>query len=254
MAKDTVTFALEGDVSLDEFARALDGLAGLMQALSHEVGDRVAISWRVADLRAGSATAILQGEADETSAVERVVSAYGAVGRALERRQPVPYSARVRRQAEVITSVLSDRVVSIRFETPDDDAVVYPRDTVAAMRDVQHDWAAYGMVEGTVQALNERGALRFTLYDALHDRAVTCYLSEEQHEIMRDVWGKRALVEGRLSRDPISGRPTAMRDVLSVRPIGNVPEGDFRAARAALPVNANVEPPEEIIRRMRDAE
>lgn len=52
--------------------------------------------------------------------------------------------------------------------------------------------SAYSAIEGVVQTLTSRRGLRFTLFDSLHDQAVSCYLEDGQEELMRGVWGRRA--------------------------------------------------------------
>ena len=75
---------------------------------------------------------------------------------------------------------------------------------------------AYGGVTGRIQTLSSRGGLRFTLFDTLFDRAVSCYLAEGQEELMRDVWGRMAVVEGLVTRDRATGRPQVIRSVRGV--------------------------------------
>jgi hypothetical protein len=106
-----------------------------------------------------------------------------------------------------------------------------------------------------VQTLSSRGGLRFTLYDTLNDRAVSCYLAEDfDQEHMRDVWGRRAIIEGWVKRDATSGRPLTIRRVSNVvvRP-ETEPGGSYREARAAVPLSDSTLLPELVIRRLRDA-
>ncbi len=90
------------------------------------------------------------------------------------------------------------RVEALRYETAEIDAVISaepedrPRSTVIE---------AYGAIEGRVQTLSRHGGLRFTLYDTLNNRAVSCYLAEDfDQELMRNAWGRRAIVEQRHQR------------------------------------------------------
>lgn len=102
-----------------------------------------------------------------------------------------------------------------------------------------------------MQTLSSRGGLRFTLYDLLHDKAVSCYLAEGYEEIMRDLWGKIATVEGLVTRDPLSGRPLAVRQITTVTPKPDLPIS-YRDARGAAPSLTGLLP-EHPIRRLRDA-
>src|SRR5579859_6762280 len=98
MPRDLLTFALEGDVDLLLFPDAMTKFRDLVQTLSEEIAGPVPITWAIDGLAVGSAVVTVRGEAgeaDKTEAVERVVSAYAAIGKALEKQEPIPYSERV---------------------------------------------------------------------------------------------------------------------------------------------------------------
>jgi hypothetical protein len=82
----------------------------------------------------------------------------------------------------------------------------------------------------------------------LHDRAVSCYLLENQE---REAWGKRAIVEGLVTRDADTGRPTTIRGVSKVHLLSDAP-GNYLDARGIVPVPDGSPLPEDIIRRLRD--
>jgi hypothetical protein len=110
-----------------------------------------------------------------------------------------------------------------------------------------------GAVEGRAQAISSRHGLHFTLYDLLWDRAVSCYLVDGHEAIMRNVWGRRAVVEGWITRDPLSGHPQTIRQVTRVTPLPDLPTDDYRRARGACPPHEGAPLPEVIIRHLRDA-
>ena len=258
MAPDTITLMLEGEVSLEAFATALKSLNSLIDALTIEEGG--GIEWTVEDLQPGSALATVKGRSSQPGRVERVVRTYSGVGRALQENIQIQRSPRVSRPALKLGRLVGNGVRRIRFETPEETAVISERPSsrrkralpqIATFQDSGTNmYAARGAVEGEVQTLTKRNALRFTLYDALRDRAVSCYLQEGQEDIMREVWGKQAIVEGWVSRDPTDGHPVAVRQVSRVTPI--VKQGDYTLARAILPLALDTELPEERIRRLRD--
>lgn len=103
-----------------------------------------------------------------------------------------------------------------------------------------------------MQTLSSRGSLRFTLYDLVFDKAVSCYLEPGHEETMRGVWGKLASVEGWVTRDTLTGRPISVRRITSVQPRREVEPGSFREARGAVRAGPDAERPEVAIRRMRD--
>lgn len=250
MVGDTLTLALEGDVSLRDFAAVVLRFRELIDVLSAEIGGDAAIDWVVENLETGSALMTVRGESEETEAVERVVRAYQVVGTAVERSEPIPYSRRVRDAVHGITKVLNGRITALRFETAGYEATVTGPTPIAAGAVERY---AYGAVEGRVETLTERNTLRFTLHDSIHDRAVACYLSEERRETMRDAWGKRAIVEGWVTRDASTGRPISVREVRSVTILPEVPAGTYRNARGASPRKPEDPMPEERIGLARDA-
>jgi hypothetical protein len=111
---------------------------------------------------------------------------------------------------------------------------------------------AYGAVEGRIQTLTSRGGLRFTLYDSLHDKAVSCYLAEDLEDIMRDAWGRRAIIEGRVSRDAKSGRPLAVRGITTLQVLPEIAPEKYRDLRGIARSTSGLSV-EEAIKRLRDA-
>jgi hypothetical protein len=254
MAVDTVTLALSGDVALDDFALAISRLKNLLSALAKDVAQGASILWLVDALDTGSALTTYKGlpvNGGELAQVERVVRAYGEVGQALERNEVIAYSRTVDKEARQLLKVLQGgRVEALRFETAEIDAIISaepegrPRSTVIE---------AYGAIEGRVQTLSRHGGLRFTLYDTLNNRAVSCYFAEDfDQELMRNAWGRRAIVEGWVKRDATSGRPLTIRRVSNVVVLPETEPGSYRDARAAVPISDPRLLPELVIRRLRD--
>lgn len=237
---------------IGDYVHALTGLQRLLEAISAEVASGQTIDWRVDALEASSALTSLRGEAEDMTLVERAAATYLGVGSALQRNELVeqPY----RRSANMIRALLTERVPSVRFETAQDDVTISLPDSELAQvlqfpnRDVGPQ---LGAVEGRIQTLSTRGSLRFILFDLVYDKAVTCYLVPDQEGLMLDAWGRLAIVEGIIKRDPISGRPTTVRQVSDVVLLPERDRGDWRSARGAQP---NEEPAEARIRRIRDAQ
>jgi hypothetical protein len=250
MAKNTVTLALNGEVPFDEYTDAISHFRTLVNALSAELGVGDMVEWFIHDLQAGSATVTIRGESEKPEETERVIDAYTNVAKALLGGNPPAYGTPVVRAAAGITRILNSRITSIRFETADVDIVITSTPTITTTETVR---TAIGTVEGRVQTLTERKSLRFTLYDGLHDRAVSCYVREDQREVMPDWWGKRAIVEGEVSREIESGRPIAVRKITRVQTLSEVERGSYLAARAVAPMRPGSPLPEEVIRRLRDA-
>jgi hypothetical protein len=257
--RETITLVLDGNVSLAEFARAIGSLRTLLNSLSREVGHNVEIDWNVDDLERGSTIAAFRGTArkpNQQPHVEQVVKAYGEVGLALEKRHRIPYSSEVARAANNIAGILNGRVDAIRFETEDVDATIRAIQAVPDEgfdRPISASVGSYGAVEGRVQTLTNRGSLRFTLYDLLHDHAVSCYLEEGYEDVMRNLWGRLVTVEGFVKRDPLTGAPQTVRRITKVELMPEAGPDSWRRARGIVPIGPRGLMPEEAIRRLRDA-
>jgi hypothetical protein len=253
--KDTLTLALDGDVSLGEFSVAMTNLSELLRALAVATGAGTELSWTVEQLDRGSTLTTVRGSADGQGprAVERVIDAYEQVGSALESGRAVPFNGLVQRHTDPLLQLLGGRVEALRFETPDADFIISggPAAKPSVTSTVQA-WS-YGAVQGRVQTLSSRGALRFTLYDLLADKAVSCYLNEGQESMMRDAWGRLAFVEGRIRRHPVSGRPVTVRRVTAVTLLPEFEAEEWQALPGRITAKAGSPLPEETVRRMRDA-
>jgi len=248
---DSITYALSGEVSKEVFADAARDLSALIDALATEIVGKDRPQWVVEYLEAGSATMTFAGVGEDVGeAVEKIVRGYAAVGRSLERGEPVPYSKKIESAARRLTEVLNGTVTAVRFETPDEvSTVISPSVSVETQRYLQ----AYGAVEGRIQTLTSHGGLRFVLYDALFGKAVYCYLEAGNEELMRGAWDRRAVVEGWVSREPVTGRPVSVRKVSAVNLLDEIQRGAYRKARGAVPTGHDEPPPEVTVRIVRDA-
>lgn len=237
---DTLTLMLEGTITLSDFAKAVEEFDGLVRALSNEVTAGAQIEWVIHSLQGNSATATVRGEG-QTDKVETVVRAYETMGERLSRAEALPFSPAVQQRARGLVNLIGGKIEFIRFETDQRDALIR-RESAAALLAPPEASAedAYGAVEGAVETLTRRGGLRFTLYDIVNNKAVSCYLSPGHEDIMRDVWGKRAVVFGRVHRDPLTGRALSVRQVTSVDVVKQGNKGDWRQARGAAPLAPGV--------------
>lgn len=256
MAGDTVTMALQGDVSLEAFAEAVDRFRKLVGALAVEAM-AAEVDWQIDGLEYSSAITTVRGiptNGTPPDAIGRVVRSYLEVGRALEQRTTIPFHKPVQSEARALAAVIGGKIEAIRFETAEADVTVRDPGLSTMIspppRVVQPD---YGAVTGRVQTLTSRNQLRFTLYDHLHDRAVSCYLVEGQEPMMRQMWDRVATVEGAVTRDLPSGRPLTVRRISNVTRLPEAEPQAYQAARGAVPYREGDLFPEERIRRLRDA-
>lgn len=250
MVENILTIALEGDITLAEFSEAIRRFWSLIGDLSLEVGGQTKIDWRIDDLQAGSAIATIRGHSPQLEVVERVIHAFAGVGNALQRREPIPYSDKVRRDANALRSTVKGSVTSIRLSTPFSDALITRQANQEKEAVITY---AHGQVTGRVQTLTSRGGLKFTVYDSIFDKPVSCYLDENQEDIMRGAWGRKVKVSGVIGREPERNRPVVVRKIREVEVLAEVTPGDYRHARGAIPSEHESEKSETIIRNIRDA-
>ena len=248
MPTDTLTLALEGDVSLREFAQAMSSFKDVVEALTSEVAGNARVEWLIEELQAGSASATVRGITDHAEDIGAVAVAYLLVGRALQTNQPVPYGERVRQPAMALLRMLGTHITSLRFETVDDDVIVSERAQDAGPQD---PLKSHGVLIGMVETLTKRRGLKFTIYDRIFDKPVTCYLKDGQEDIIRDLWGKQVAVSGTIFRNAQNGRSYAIRDITTVRQVDDAPPGSYRRARGALAGKLD-RLPEQVIRSVRD--
>lgn len=250
MPKDTLALILHGEVSLEDFAEAIERLSALVENLTREVAFSSDIEWEIAQLKSSSPTTIVKGISKNLIDVEKVIQAYGIVGQAMEMDKPIPYSEAVAREARAISGILNGKITSVEFKTDDYEAIVEKplTDEESAEKDY-----SIGTVTGYVETLSKHGRLRFIIYDMLFGRAVICYLSDKFEKEMLDAWDRRVSVAGKVYRDPDTGRPEEIRDINYIKVHEEVPPGAFMAAQGVLPWKEGDELPEQIIRRLRDA-
>jgi hypothetical protein len=247
MAKTTLTFELGGRVEISDLEKGIITFRRLIVALTPK---KMGVAWVVEDMQPGSATATLRGEADNISNVEKVVKDYENIGAALARHEDLlQYNKKVANVANAIRA-LARSLEYVRFETPDADYTIYSN---GSMQSQPSTTTAIGAVTGRVQTLSNRTGLRFNLYDTIHNKAVACYLSPGQEELMREAWDRRARVSGRVSREGATGRPVAIRQILGVEILEDPAPGSYRLARGAVPWQEGDILPEDAVRLLRDA-
>lgn len=256
---DTVTLALQGTVSLSEFSAAVTRFNALIAALAAETNVE-GVEWQIDALEYSSAITTARGvpvNGTDPASIERVAHAYLEVGEALEHGETIPFRQPVQKEARGLTELLKEsaEIEAVRFETAEADVII--REPTTEQRpDLKLAEAktepSYGSVTGRVQTLSSRNALRFVVYDHIHDRAVSCYLVKGRESMMRQMWDRVATVEGWVSRDPVTGRPLTVRRVSSVTPLIEVEPWEYQRARGAIPRSQGDLSPEAEIRRLRD--
>ncbi len=248
MAGDSVTFRIDGELTIETVADAFARFRKVLQALEQDQAARV--RWVLAGLDYGSASITARPEPlDDESArkVPGLTERYLAAGREVSGGvfdQSRPLLRLVRDLADV-----ADDEHRVTLETADDE-LIFAAPVSGDGGTGTQTTKSLGTVRGRVETLSHRKGYRFTLYELATDRPVSCYLQADHEDLMRDAWGHIADVTGLVTRDAESGRPVAIRRVTSVDVVADGDVMGFLRARGAV---GGSEPAEGIIRRIRDA-
>jgi hypothetical protein len=248
MSQNTLTLKLNGVIQLTDFAKSVENFSILVTALTEEIGGNTDVEWNIIQLEAGSALATVQGYASDPQTIWRIVQGFETVAKSLENDLPIPYSDEVADAARKITQVIDSKINSVMFITGSSSAMIT---TAIVGEPIIKDYTL-GTVTGIVDTLSRRRGLKFTLYDILFDRGVICHLAEDNQEIMREAWGRRVTVHGRVQRDPDTGKPLIVRDISHLDIHEEYIPGSYKRARGVLPRQYGDQPAEKIIRRHRD--
>ncbi len=245
MPDATITFELGGRIDIKQMSEGITAFNQLIDALT----GKEEIKWLVVDLQSGSAIATLRSECENPAVSEKIVQDYKNIGEALQNKEEIPGNSRVISAAESIKK-LADSVEYLRLEALGDSFYIYENGDSSPKPSTT---TAVGSLTGRVQTLSDRGDLRFNLYDTIHDKSVSCYLTQGQEELMRAAWGRRAMVSGRVTREIETGRPITIRGIMDVQILEEVAAGFYRDARGAVQWQQGDKLPEDAIRKLRDA-
>jgi hypothetical protein len=247
---DSVTFRLDGELTIEKLADAFARFQAVLDALEQDVDARV--RWVLAGLDYGSAGITARAEPLDDDAVMKIpimTERYLEAGRQVSSHAP-DQGRRLLRLVRDLTDV-ADEQHRVILETADDDVIfTAPVPFVQAVGAGPQTSKSLGTVRGRVETLSHRRGYRFTLYELASDRPVSCYLQADHEDLMRNAWGHIADVTGVVTRDASSGRPLAVRRVTSVDVVNEGDATGFLRARGSV---GGSEPAERVIRRIRDA-
>ena len=255
MGSEPIALEISGEVTLDVYTEEMRQWHLMLEALAEEVSTSAPVRFVIVGLRAGSALAMVHAESDDEAALTELSRGYAAIGQALRSRSPIPFrSERIARAAQALIQPIGRNITAIRFETAEEDVTITSEHDAGGEPAIPlRSLKAYGSVTGRIRTLSSRNRLTFTLYDLVFDRAVTCYLRKGQEDLVRDKWDRRAMVDGLITRDPETGRPTTIRNIRDIVVQPEAGLGDFRRARGVIPFDPNAEPIGDMLRRLRDA-
>ena len=252
MGNDLVTFRLDGEVTISKLSVAFVRFSTVLDTLREDRGANV--RWVLVGLDFGSAAATAQAvplDDDAAQVVPALCDDYLQAARQVARGDADP-DRPLARVVRDLTAVADDSNPVV-FETADDEVIFLapassPQDSEASVQGVLTT-KSLGAVRGRVETISQRNTLRFSIYDLVNDRAVSCHPHPEHKDIMREAWGLIADVSGTVTRDAKSGRPLTIRRVTRVDLVDEGDPDGYLRARGALRTS---EPAERIVRRLRD--
>lgn len=255
MAHPTIAFSIEGDVDIETLATAAAGLHELVSALQADHAPNSNLTWRVGDLRAGSARISLEAREASPQARE-IVERYDAIAADLSADRPLEASAAVRRPIRKLARLTKRKgVQSVTFATADAAHAVMQLGPRAAKSGAA-TYADIGFVEGEVVSINRQSDLHMTLLDDMRQCPIRCRLNPEHAEIAAEAWQLGfARVTGLVTYRSPSGDPVSVRNVTQIEALSGDDEHwdeDWKAARGSIPWNPGDPPAEVLIRRLRD--
>jgi hypothetical protein len=253
MARQSLTLWLDGHPTLDEYVTALTHWRELIELSS----SNSSITWELEGLEISSALTTALGVSDDEVGLQESTARMIDIGVEL-RDTGVARDRKFAKAARGLMSVLNSRVPSLRLENERSDVTIQrtpetPHRPVEVANLVENDVAVFGAVEGRIQTVSNRGSLRFSLYDLAFDKQVSCYLDANDEDMLRNAWGRIAVVEGKVKRDPKTSRPTTVRNVTSIVVLPEAIPNAWRQAQGALAGIGDGEPTETTVRRLRDA-
>lgn len=255
MARPIIAFSIEGDVDIKTLATAAAGLHELVSALQADHAPNSNLTWRVGELRAGSAHIRLEAREASPQALE-IAKRYDAIAADLSMDRPLEASPAVRRPIRKLARLTKRKgVQSVAFATADATHAV----TQLGPRSAKSEGTTYadiGSVEGEVVSINRQNDLHMTLLDDMRQCAVRCQLSPEHADLATEAWQLGfARITGLVTHRSPSGDPISVRNVTRIEALSDEDEHweeDWKAARGSIPWKPGDPPAEVLIRRLRD--
>ena len=260
MITKSYTIQLDGTVTLDRFASAIDAWRTALVDISKEVGQQHVLGIYIEDLVAGSALVTSSVTFDAEESAIQFTSRFTKVGSRARGENVVDFPRSLEKASSLLRSVAAIDPAGLTLASEVADILIIPLDDpltrlidIGAPNVTSPSVETYGAIRGKLQSVSSRSGLKVVLYDELFDKAVRCSLTKEQHETVRELWDKHVIVEGLVRRDRITGRPLSISNIWNIR--DDERDSKSLAWLNAYGVLADVEPDipsEENIRKIRN--
>lgn len=233
-----LTLAINGDITLDVFADSVRNFRMLIDGLAIEVAPGERVIWALETLESGSAVMGVRPLVDSPKIIISLVLAWAVIGRALQQDSEIPFGEGVRKPAIEIARLVERGAPSVVFQTNDEDIPVASRYNPHANL-IHKPKVSIGTLKGRIDTLGRRRGVRFTLYDTLFDKPIPCFLPEGREDMVRNFWGRKVIVSGRISRDGETGKPYAIRNITNIELANASEPGSWRNAVGVLDLSGN---------------
>jgi hypothetical protein len=181
------------------------------------------VTWRVEKVTAGSLIFTLDGAVApkrgrkkawrrRTPRTGHLAHRVAQLVRAVSSNESGPGADEVRAAFTELSQKFPD-ASTFTLMTPDG---VFP---ITRERVLQPTRTSLGAIEGRIEAASTHSGLRFTLYDLLDERAISCFLTPDRRSEIFGLWGERVAVSGTISRDVATGRPLSIRSISGISPL-----------------------------------
>lgn len=249
MNDDRVSFKLEGNVSIDDFATAVSAFKDLIEAITSDADPTASVSWVLSEAAGGSFEGEFTGVAENPGSKQALDTAIGEYGRLAEEashgRDLKDFSPYVRRPFYALTSVINGHISGVRLKTSKSEGVAKVRyvqpeedDLTMVLEQTPDRPQSYvrGSLRGKVSLLSFKGRDYFTLSQPHGGVDVCCYLSDSEYADTIEKYSRKwVMVEGTIRRDTYTGSPKAITKITRIVPFPMFDEKALDRAIGSLP-------------------
>lgn len=227
--ENTISLELDGDrISADKLKHSINVFFSLTDEIANEVsGKKKPIDW-IVSVKSGSINLISHPVPKDIDAklIPKIVNAIGSGLDMLEKSSKTPpyFSEKALELAQelaTIPDIKGNGLSRICVRANNIQHNLTPKTVANVDSLLGYHTKALGSIEGKLQAISERGDLRFTVYDSLTDKGIRCNIKEELRSEATKAFGKRVYIFG-IIRYAHNGQPKSIQ----VEEIKVFPEND----------------------------
>ena len=204
--KGSLTLALEGDaIPLDKFKQAVTSFLELVESVSHAAvgsnGEK--IKWNVS-VKSGSAKVSVTPEYTAKTAgpiravYDAIPNGIGALSRGIATTPRLFNESAIRavKRLSTVHELGGNGLTAVKISGNRMIKTVTHKVAVTVNQIIGTSHEAYGSIEGKLQALWDREGFKFSVFDALLDRRIECYVGDDLIEPAIEGFRKRVRVSG----------------------------------------------------------